>query len=159
KRLKRAAVYFNYGEISMNSNRLPAGLCLLGLCLLGFGVTVQADQVIMKNGDVITGKVTRIVDGKVWVKPAYADEFGVASAEVEKLDAELLFEVELAEHEKVQGQFQLSPQGQQLLVVDGATQPVDLTAVAQAVKPASYYSRTSHAEISATFNSGNTDSQ
>ncbi len=143
----------------MSSNRLLAGLCLLGLCLPGFSMTVQADQVIMKNGDIITGEVTRIADDKVWVKPSYADEFGVAAAEVEKLDAGLLFEVELAEHEKVKGQFQVSPDGQQLLVVDGVTQSVDLAAVTQAVKPAPYYSRTSHAEISATFNSGNTDSQ
>ncbi len=143
----------------MSSKRLLAGLCLLGLCLAGFAAGVQADQVIMKNGDIITGKVKRIADGKVWIKPAYADEFGVASAEVRKLDAELLFEIELAEHEKVAGQFQLSAEGQQQLVVDGVAQPVDLTTVAQAVEPAPYYSRTSHAEVNATFNSGNTDSQ
>lgn len=143
----------------MSSNRLLAGLCLLGLCLSGFSMTVQADQVIMNNGDIITGKVTRIADGKVWVKPSYADEFGVVSAEVETLDAELLFEIELAGHEKVKGQFQLSPEGQQQLVVDGVTQPVVLADVTQALTPAPYYRRTSHAEISATFNSGNTDSQ
>ncbi|MDZ4729039.1 MAG: hypothetical protein SH820_03770 [Xanthomonadales bacterium] len=81
----------------MSSKRFLAGLLLLCVCLVGFPVSAQADQVIMKNGDIITGKVNRIADGKVWIQPAYADEFGVASTEVEKLDAELLFEVELAQ--------------------------------------------------------------
>lgn len=113
----------------------------------------------MKNGDVITGKVSRIADDKVWIQPDYADEFGVALAEVEKLDAELVFEVELAERKKVSGQFQLSADGQQQLVVDGVAQPVDLITVAQALEPAPYYKRTSHAEVAVTINSGNTDSQ
>jgi putative salt-induced outer membrane protein YdiY len=148
----------------MSSNHFLAGLRLLGVSLAvffasGIAVSAQADQVIMKNGDVITGKVSRIADGKVWIQPSYADEFGVATADVEKLDAELQFEVELAEHEKVDGQFQLSAEGQQQLVVDGVARPVDLATVAQAVEPDPYYTRDSHAEVLMTINSGNTDSQ
>lgn len=143
----------------MSSSRRLSGLRLLGCCLVWAAGYAQADQVIMKNGDVITGKVSRIADNKVWIQPTYADEFGVALAEVEKLDAELVFEVELAEREKVSGQFQLSPDGQQQLLVDGVAQPVDLTTVAQAVEPDPYYTRISHAEVNATINSGNTDSQ
>ncbi|HKX54574.1 MAG TPA: hypothetical protein VJN01_00630, partial [Xanthomonadales bacterium] len=92
----------------MNSSRILAGLRLMGCCLVWVAATAQADQVTMKNGDVITGKVNRIADSKVWIQPSYADEFGVALAEVEKLDADLVFEVELAGHEKVTGQFQWS---------------------------------------------------
>jgi hypothetical protein len=143
----------------MSSNQFINSLRVLACCLLGFGVVAQADQVTMKNGDVITGKVNRIADGKVWIQPAYADEFGVAAAEVAKLEAELVFEVELAEREKVTGQFQMSADGQQQLLIDGVAKPVDLATVAAAVEPAPYYQRTSHAEINATFNSGNTDSQ
>ena len=36
-----------------------------------------ADQLIMKNGDVITGDISSIDDSKVTIKPAYADEFAV----------------------------------------------------------------------------------
>lgn len=143
----------------MSSSQVLNCLRLLACCLVWVAATAQADQVTMKNGDVITGKVSRIADGKVWIQPAYADEFGVALGEVEKLDAELVFEVELAEHEKVSGQFQLAADGQQQLLVDGITQPVDLSSVAQAVVPDPYYTRTSHAEVNATINSGNTDSQ
>lgn len=143
----------------MSSSRIKTSLRGLACSLLAFAMTAQADQVTMKNGDVITGKVSRIADGKVWIQPAYADEFGVAAGEVAKLDAELLFEIELAEHEKVTGQFQMSADGQQQLLVDGVAKPVDLATVAQAVEPAPYYERTSHAEVNATFNSGNTDSQ
>lgn len=143
----------------MSSNRWLAGFRLLGICLAGFAVSAQADQVIMKNGDIITGKVNRIADGKVWIQPAYADEFGVATAEVEKLDAEVLFNVELAEYEKVAGQFQMSSDGQQQLVIAGVAKPVDLTTVAQAVVPEPHYKRSSHAEVLLTINSGNTDSE
>jgi hypothetical protein len=147
------------GEKKMSSSRISAGLRLLGCCLVWVAITAEADQVTMKNGDVITGKVGRIADGKVWIQPTYADEFGVALAEVQNLDAEVVFEVELAEHEKVSGQFQSSSGGQQELLVGGAAQPVDLTTVAQAVVPDPYYTRSSHVELAATFNSGNTDSQ
>jgi putative salt-induced outer membrane protein YdiY len=143
----------------MNSSRILSGLRLLGCCLVLVAATAQADQVTMKNGDVITGKVNRIAENKVWIQPTYADEFGVALAEVEKLDAELVFEVELAEQEKVTGQFQWSADGQQQLLVDGVARPVDITTVAQAVVPDPHYTRTSRVELAATYNSGNTDSQ
>ncbi len=143
----------------MSSKCILAGLRLLICSLACCVISAQADQVIMKNGDIITGKVKRVAAGKVWIQPTYADEFGVATGEVEKMESELLFEVELAERQKVEGQFRLSPQGQQQLVVDGVAQPIDLTSVAQAVQPAPYYTRSSHAEVNATFNSGNTDSQ
>jgi len=143
----------------MSSNRIVAVLQLLAAGLASVAISAHADQVVMKNGDVITGTVNRIADGKVWIQPSYADEFGVAVGEVEKMEADLLFEVELAEQQKVEGQFQLSPQGDQQLLVNGVAQAVDLTSVALAVQPEPYFTRTSNAEINATFNSGNTDSQ
>ncbi len=143
----------------MSSIRIMGCLQILAGILAFVTTSAQADQVIMKNGDVISGKVTRIADGKVWIQPSYADEFGVAAGEVQKMEADLMFEVELAEQQKVKGQFQLSPQGEQQLLVDGVAQALDLTSVAQAVEPEPYFTRTSNAEINATFNSGNTDSQ
>ena len=40
-----------------------------------------ADQLIMKNGDVISGDISSIANGKVSIKPAYADEFAVNLAD------------------------------------------------------------------------------
>jgi len=143
----------------MSSIRKPALVWLALAVLFCTGLNAQADQVVMKNGDVITGTVNRVADGKVWIQPTYADEFGVAIGEVAKLDAAMVFDVELPEREKVSGQFVLSADGQQQLVVAGAARPVALADVAQAVAPEPYYTRTSHAEVNATINSGNTDSQ
>jgi hypothetical protein len=143
----------------MNSNCKLATVWLAITVLSGFSLNLQADQVIMKNGDVITGTINRVADGKVWIQPAYADEFGVALGEVEKMEGALVFEVELAEQEKVSGQFQLSPEGQQQLLVDGVAQPVVVADVAQAVVPDPYFTRTSRVDLNATFNSGNTDTQ
>jgi putative salt-induced outer membrane protein YdiY len=143
----------------MSSIRKPALLWLALAVLFCTSLNAQADQVVMKNGDVITGTVNRVADGKVWIQPTYADEFGVAVGEVAKLDAATTFDVELPEHEKITGQFQLSADGQQQLLVDGTARPLALADVAQAVAPEPYYTRTSHAEVNATINSGNTDSQ
>ena len=35
----------------------------------------MADQVLMKNGDIITGNINRIEDNEVFIEPSYADEF------------------------------------------------------------------------------------
>jgi ribosomal protein S1 len=55
--------------------------CLLLAALLLPGISV-ADQLIMKNGDVITGSISKISDGEVYIDPAYADEIAVALDEV-----------------------------------------------------------------------------
>jgi len=132
---------------------LPAVLAVLTL-----SVTAQADQIRMKNGDVITGTVKKIESSKLFIEPAYGSEFSVDLAEVVSIDAETMFEVELDDGSKLDAQFSGGSEGQQTLLVDGSQQQVQMTDLAAAAEPAAWYDRVSHVDVNMTWNDGNTDS-
>jgi putative salt-induced outer membrane protein YdiY len=121
---------------------------------------VLADQLIMKNGDVITGDVGKIENNKVFIKPAYGSEFSVDLAEVVSINAEKVFEVELDDGREINAKIAGSAaEGEQTLIVDGAQVTVGTMALTQALQPKPYYERTSHVDLNVTRNSGNTDSK
>lgn len=127
-----------------------------GLLMSGFA---NADQIHMKNGDVITGNVTKIEDGDLYIEPSYADEFAVDLSEVVSVEADRVYEIELKDGEMVDAQFATGADGQQALVIDGNPQSVTLTDLAAASEPEEWYDRTSHVDVNMTWNSGNTDSR
>ena len=120
---------------------------------------VLADQLRMNNGDVITGEISKIEDGQVFIKPAYADEFAVALPEVDSIEADQLFDVVLDDGSEAEATFEHGRDGMQALVIDGDTVSVALADVTLAVEPEPWYERTSSAEVNMTMNSGNTDSR
>ncbi|NND56572.1 MAG: DUF481 domain-containing protein [Xanthomonadales bacterium] len=121
---------------------------------------VIADQLVMKNGDVITGDVGKIENNKVYIKPAYGSEFSVDLAEVVSINAEKVFEVELEDGRKMSAQIAGSAaEGEQTLISDGAEMSVNTMMLTQAAQPAPYYSRSSHVDLNMTWNDGNTDSK
>lgn len=120
---------------------------------------VCADQLIMKNGDIITGKVTKILNNKVTIQPSYASQYSVDLNEVSSIEADHAFEIELADGSKIDAQFGGATNDGQVLLVDGATMTVGMMDLAAANKPEAYYNRSSQVDVSATFNEGNTDSQ
>ena len=130
---------------------------LLGLYLMP-GTTL-ADQLIMKNGDIITGNITKIEDDEVYIEPSYAGEYSVDLKEVVSIEAAHAFEIELADGSKINAQFGGASDDGQILVVDGAAKTVGMMDLATAAEPEDYYNRTSHVDVNATFNEGNTDSQ
>lgn len=121
--------------------------------------TLFSDQLRMKNGDIITGKISRIESGEVYIKPSYAGEYSVDLAEVTSIEADHAFEIELADGSEIDAQFGGATNNRQILLVDGESVNVDMMDLAKAVEPEAYYDRTSHVDVNATFNSGNTDSQ
>jgi putative salt-induced outer membrane protein YdiY len=136
---------------------------LLAALILGCGFwmtgSVHADQVRMKNGDVITGSVSKIEDGELFIEPAYADEFSVDLAEVESVESETVFEIELKDGNTLDASIGLGEQGQQALIVDGSAQTVVLAELVAATEPEDWYDRVSHVDVNMTWNSGNTDSR
>ncbi len=119
-----------------------------------------ADQLQMKNGDIITGDVKKVEDNKVYIKPAYASEFTVDLAEVVSIEAEKVYEVELEDGSEVNAQFAGSTNdGQQTLIVDDAPMNVGLAQLAMAALPQAYYERVSHVDLNMTWNGGNTDNK
>lgn len=141
---------------SRNWRNLIACLFLAGILPPGF---TNADQLIMKNGDVITGDVSKVEHNKVFIKPAYASAFSVDLAEVVSIDAEKVYEVELEDGSEVNAKFAGSAdEGMQTLIVDGAELEVGMMTLAQAAQPQAHYDRVSHIDLNMTFNDGNTDS-
>ncbi len=87
------------------------------------GVATQsgyADQLILKNGDRITGQVKRIWDEEVFIEPDYTDEFAVEIDAVAYIDADRDFEIELADGRSVTAQLGgVNDEGKQLVQIEG----------------------------------------
>ena len=133
--------------------------CLLCLMFLQPG-GVLAGQLVMNNGDVITGSISKISDGDVYIEPGYADEFAVSLSEVASIESDKVMEIELEDGTEVTGQFAgAGTDGRQVLVVEGSPMEVGLTDLTEAEEPAEWYDRVSHVDLNTTVNSGNTDSR
>ena len=129
------------------------------LAAIAFPGGAIADQLIMKNGDIISGTVTKIEDGAVFIDPSYADEFSVNLDEVASIESEQAFDVSISGADQVSGQFAGGEDGQQVLMIGGSAVGVELAEVAVIPPPEPYYERTSHVDVNLTWNDGNTDSQ
>jgi len=62
-------------------------------CLI-IGATANADVLILKNGDRITGDIKRIWDAEVTIEPEYSDEFQVDLDAISHIESTREFEVE-----------------------------------------------------------------
>jgi hypothetical protein len=144
--------------MTITSRRHASACCLFLLCLLP-GV-LSADQLVMKNGDVITGTISKISDGEVYIEPAYAGEFAVSLADVASIRNDKALEVAMKDGSEMTAQFAgVNDSGEQILVVDGAPTSVALDSLEEAEEPDPWYDRVSHVDVNMTLNSGNTDSR
>ncbi len=62
---------------------------------LNFCRLTQADLLVLKNGDRITGVIKRIRDSEISNEPAIADEFDVELSVVENIESDRVFEIDL----------------------------------------------------------------
>lgn len=118
-----------------------------------------ADQIVMKNGDVISGKISRVDENEVTIDPGYTKKFAVKRSAIESIVTEGFLEVEMADGEKLQARFAGLEEGMQVLEVDREETPVDIDSMRKAAVPQSWYKRESRAEATATLNEGNTNSR
>ena len=136
--------------------RTCAGLLLAATLL---PASLLADQVIMKNGDVISGDISSIDNSKVNIKPAYADEFGVNLADVASIEADEVFDVVLEDGREVEAQFGGAAGEQQALLVEQQPLVVAMEQIKMAEPPPPWYERVSHVDLNLTASDGNTDSR
>jgi putative salt-induced outer membrane protein YdiY len=141
----------------MNNYSLRIALAILSLSF-AFSA-IAADRVVMKNGDVITGDVSLIDGSDVYIDPSYADKFAVSLAEVATIELDESLQVELADKTVEQATLKVNAAGEQVIVVDGAERPFSLTDIAEAKAPEPYFNWSALADLNASYNSGNTDSQ
>lgn len=127
---------------------------------LALPAAALADRLVMTNGDVITGTISKISDGDVYIEPSYADEFAVSLSEVASIENDKILEIELKDGSEVAGQFAgTGADGEQVMLIDGSPMSVSVANLAEAQEPAEWYDRVSHVELNTTVNSGNTDSR
>ena len=140
-----------------NTPPILAGLAFL---LLSFVFdTAIADQIVMRNGDVITGKISRVDEQEVTINPKYTKKFAVKRSAVVSIETEEALEVELANGEVVRARFAGLDEGMQVLEVEERLQQVDIEDMAKASVPQRWYVRESRAEAMVTINEGNTSSR
>ena len=144
----------------MTTARHRATLVCLVLAFILLPALAAADKLVMKNGDVITGSISKITDGDVYVEPSYADEFAVSLAEVASIENDKVLEIQLKDGSEVEGKFAgTGADGSQVMLVDGSPRSVGLGDLEEAEEPADWYDRISHVDVNMTINDGNTDSQ
>jgi len=115
------------------------------------------DVVILKNGDRITGTISRIWDGEVYIEPEYADEIKVSLDKVKAIDARRDFEFEYYTGEKFTGQFSVDAEGNQLLIRDGVATPLDLAKVEEIEEPEDPFEWALRVDANGDRSTGNTN--
>ncbi len=157
----RAVRGFDGQELSRKKG-LWIGLLAAFLILLAAGMG-WADEVIMKNGDRIQGKVVSMTQGKLIFKTTYAGEITIKWDQVQKLSTDELMEVTLKDDKKLEGKVATSEDGELLFYPeDGAVpSPVANTQIKsmERPKPPATWDYTGNVNAGASKETGNTNTQ
>lgn len=119
----------------MYSRPLRNSLILLVLGFFLLPAIAFADQLRMKNGDIISGNISKIADDKVYIDPSYADEYAIDLAEVLSIEADQPFDIELADGRTIEAQFAGASESGQTLMVDDSPMSIGISEVAAATDP------------------------
>lgn len=139
-----------------SATHMYAFVATLFFCLCSFA---NADLLVLKNGDRITGEIKAIWDDEISIEPSYADEFDVDSDVVAYIESDQKFEVELSDGRAIIASLKgADPDGNQIFIVDGeriAAPLAQLYELDQIDDPVEW---DSNVDWSAAANRGNTDS-
>jgi len=103
-----------------NSGQICLMLASIGFTLLILCPGALADQVTMANGDVITGEILTLKEGKLTIKTPYNEALELAWGSIAKIQSETPIEVVLADDTRLQGTLQLSEEGVLQVVTESA---------------------------------------
>jgi len=127
--------------------------------LFGFPELAVADVLVLKNGDRITGEITRIWDNEVTIEPEYADEFEVDLPVVAYIESDRDFEIDLQDGTNVVAKLRgATDGGEQIIETPTESLEVPLAQLFELDEPEDYYDWESHVDFSSNINKGNTDS-
>jgi putative salt-induced outer membrane protein YdiY len=144
-------------ESSMPRPSSPAFPLLPAVLLLALSCPVAADQLVMRNGDVISGKIKSVTNGKATIKPDYAGALEVKLSQVQSIRSDAPMEVELTDGRELSARFDGLADGRLVLASEGQTTPIEPGAIRHAVPPRKQYQRVTRVEASLSFDQGNTD--
>jgi putative salt-induced outer membrane protein YdiY len=132
---------------------------LLIVAILPASQVVSADVLVLKNGDRISGEISRIWDSEVSIEPEYTDEFAVDLSAVDYIESDRNFEIELKDGTEIVGQFAgADSEGKQILTTESESVSMGLEALFELDEPEEAFDWDSNIEFSAALNSGNTES-
>jgi putative salt-induced outer membrane protein YdiY len=132
-------------------------VCLFFLSLIFIG-TANADVLVLKNGDRITGDIKRIWDAEISIEPEYADEFEVDLSAVEYIESDKEFEIDLNGGREIVASFAgADSDGNQVVKSDDESISVPVADLFELEEIEDEFEWESNVEASATLNRGNTD--
>ncbi len=130
---------------------------LIILCLIFCGIT-QADLLVLKNGDRITGDIKRIWDSEISIEPAYADEFDIDITVVEYIESDRVFEIDLNDGRSMIASFAgADADGNQIIESADESRSLPLAALFELDEPEKPFEWESNVELAADVKRGNTD--
>jgi putative salt-induced outer membrane protein YdiY len=117
------------------------------------------DVLVLKNGDRITGEITRIWDDEITIEPEYTDEFNVDVPAVAYIESEREFEIDLADGRELVVTFPgADAEGNQIIKTGSGTEILPLSNMLELDEPEDYYDWESFVDLSGDLKKGNTDS-
>lgn len=129
---------------------------MFGMTLVGIA---QADVLVLKNGDRITGEIKRIWDNEITIEPEYADEFEVDLPVVAFIESDRDFEIDLYDGTRLVAKFGgTADNGDQIITTDLDSMELPLASILELDEPEDYFDWESHVDFASNFNKGNTDS-
>ncbi len=134
-------------------------ICLFVLIFGMPAAPLVAGQLILKNGDRITGNIIKIWDKEIYIEPDYADEFAVNVSAVEYFLSDDEFKIDLGDGKEVDASFGgVDDDGNQIVLVGDETMTVPLVKIAELDEVEEYSDWGAHVDFNTTINRGNTDS-
>jgi putative salt-induced outer membrane protein YdiY len=135
---------------------MGTALAVFSLCI---GQPAGADVLVLKNGDRITGEISRIWDKEITIEPEYSDEFTVDVPAVDHIESDRDFELEFLGGQKGLGKLAgVDSDGNQVVVLGDEQISVPLAELFELDEPDKPFDWESNVDLSAGLNSGNTDS-
>jgi len=142
----------------MNLGKRVGPFGFLVFVCLSFCRLTQADLLVLKNGDRITGDIKRIWDSEISIEPAYADEFDVDIFVVEYIESDRVFEIDLDDGRSVVASFAgADAEGNQIIESADESRSVPLAALFELGEPEKPFEWESNVEVAADIKRGNTD--
>lgn len=132
-------------------------LPLTAILFLWLPAEAAEDQVLLKNGDRITGEIQRIWDGELLIEPAYADEFPIELSAIERIVSDREFEFELDDERKVTGRLEAGNAGRAVLVTDDGRRSITLTEIEELDEATAAWDWSVRTDLSLNGSEGNSD--
>jgi len=128
----------------MNRNPLLLTLACLFLAVLSNPAIALADRIVMKNGDLITGRVTRVNQQEVVIDPPYTKAFAVKRDAVASIETAEALEVELEDGSRVRARFAGAQDGRQVVEPEESARAIEVPSIHRAT-PRATTMRANHA--------------